>query len=183
MATSISVTSKLTVPALLEVNDAEFKHWYELGVWWAIYGDGQGIGVYNDCYLIINLTNHIKAGWYDNPQNGWLSMLGFEVGMVHGGYLTHPSDTLVVLTDLDFAKGYEVGRDYCFNEAPLEGRIFSDTLFCQSVQEWAKGYAEWRDPDAVLRYVLGCRIGELSGALIPALLPDPAPEAVTRCSI
>ncbi len=100
--------------------------------------------------------------------------------MIHGGYLTHPYDTLVVLADPDFAKGYEVGRDYCFNEAPLEGRIFSDTLFCQSVQEWAKGYAEWRDPDAVLRYVLGCRIGELSGALIPALLPDLAPEAVTR---
>jgi hypothetical protein len=179
MATSTTVNRKLEVSALLTINNPDFAHWYELGVWWAMYGDGQGLGLYDDCYLIINLTNHIKAGWFDSPQNGWLPMLGFELGMVHGGYLTQPSDTLVVLTDPDFAKGYEVGKDYCFNEAALEGRVFSDTLFFQSVQEWAEGYAEWRDPDAVLRYVLGCRIGELSGALIPALLPDPAPEAVT----
>ena len=45
MATTISVTSKLTVPALLAINNAEFKHWYELGVWWAMYGDGQGSGL------------------------------------------------------------------------------------------------------------------------------------------
>jgi hypothetical protein len=180
MTTLISVTGNWQLDALLEIENPEFQHWYELGVWWALYGEEQGKGQCDDQYLIVNLTSHIKAGWCDDPQNGWLPMLGFELGMVHGGYLTHPCDTLVVLTDPDFAKGYEVGRDYCFNEAPLEGRIFSDILFCQSVQEWAKGYAEWRDPDAVLRYVLGCRIGELSGALIPALLPDPAPEAVTR---
>jgi hypothetical protein len=185
MATIVSVTRKLEVPALLTINDPAFKHWYSLGVWWAMYGDGQAKGVYDDCYLIVNLTSHIKAGWYDNVEDGWFPMLGFELGMVHGGYLvSKPHDfggikTLVTLTDPDFQKGYAVGREYCFHEAPLEGRIFSDTLFCEAVQEWATGYAPWREPDAVLRYVLGCRIGELSGALIPNLLSELTSEAVT----
>ena len=62
MATIVSVTRNFKVPALLTINDTAFKHWYALGVWWAMYGDGQGEGVYDDCYLIVNLTNHIKAG-------------------------------------------------------------------------------------------------------------------------
>ena len=112
-------------------------------------------------------------------------MLGFELGMIHGGNI-HPqtkqlrqNTTIVNLTDPDFQKGYAVGREYCIHEAPLEGRVFSDTLFDEAVQEWAAEYASWREPDAVLRYVLGCRIGELSGALIPDLLSEPASEAVT----
>lgn len=186
MTALISVTRNWQLEALLEIENPEFQHWYELGVWWAMYGDEQGKGQYNDQYLIVNLTNHIKSGWFKELTSTFFPMLGFELGMIYGGMIdpiTHELRSLaglVILTDPDFAKGYEVGRDYCFNEAPLEGRTFSDTLFCQSVQEWAKGYAEWHDPDAVLRYVLGCRIGELSGALISALLPDPAPEAVTR---
>lgn len=180
MATIVSVTRKLDVPALLTINDAAFKHWYELGVWWAMYGDEQGNGQYDDSYLIVNLTNHIKAGWYTKEEDGWFPMLGFELGMVHGGYLAAKNaDVLIILTDPDFQKGYAVGREYCFHEAPLEGRIFSDTLYCEAVREWATQYASWQEPDAVLRYVLGCRIGELSGALIPNLLSASAPEAVT----
>jgi hypothetical protein len=100
-------------------------------------------------------------------------MLGFTIGMLHGGMINpvtrqyRPADTLVTLTDPDFTKGYCVGRDYYFVEAPLEDRHLSDRLFSEAVHEWALGYHTWREPAETLRYCLGCRIGELSGALLP----------------
>ncbi len=68
MTTLISVTRNWQLEALLEIENPEFQHWYELGVWWAMYGEEQGKGPYDDQYLIVNLTGHIKAGWYDDPQ-------------------------------------------------------------------------------------------------------------------
>lgn len=100
-------------------------------------------------------------------------MIGFKLGMLHGGMIDpatrqfRSSDTLVVLNDPDFTKGYYVGRDYYFVEAPLEGRHLSDRLFNEAVHEWASGYPIWREPNEISRYCLGCRIGELSGALLP----------------
>jgi hypothetical protein len=88
-------------------------------------------------------------------------MLGFELGMCHGGQLVRPSDTLVILTDPDFTKGYY------FVEAPLAGRHLTDRLFIEAVTNWAAEYPTWHEPEETLRYCLGCRIGELSGAMVP----------------
>ncbi len=94
--------------------------------------------------------------------------------MVHGGMIDpatrqlRPSDTLVILTDPDFTQGYHVGRDYYFTEAPLEGRHLTDQLFVEAIHNLALDHATWHDPEEVLRYSLGCRIGELSGALLPS---------------
>src|SRR5258706_6636081 len=106
MPNQITVRRNLVVESLLDINDPAFAHWYELGVYWAMYGDGQGSGCYDDCYLITNLTSHIRSGWYDDCNSGWFPMLGFELGMVHGGYLVEPSDSLGILTDPDFANVY-----------------------------------------------------------------------------
>lgn len=76
-------------------------------------------------------------------------------------------NTLIVLTDPDFTKGYHVGRDYYFVEAPLEGRHLTDRLFNEAISSWALDYSTWHEPEETLRYCLGCRIGELSGALLP----------------
>jgi hypothetical protein len=67
MPTSIAVWRDFSVQPLLEITDPEFAHWYGLGVWWAMYGEQQGNGPYDDQYLIDNLTSHIRAGWYDDP--------------------------------------------------------------------------------------------------------------------
>ena len=88
--------------------------------------------------------------------------------MVHGGQLVRPSDTLVVLTDPDFTKGYHVGRDYYFTEALLEGRHLTDRLFNEAINSWALDYFTWHEPEATLRYCLGCRIGELRSVLLPS---------------
>lgn len=133
MTTLISVTPKLHIEALLEIENVDFKHWYELGVWWALYGDGQGNGPYDDCYLIGNFTSHIKSGWYNDFADGWFPMIGFELGMCHGGMIDPKTrqirlyETIVQLTDPDFAKGYHVGRDYYFYEAPEEEKHPTDT--------------------------------------------------------
>lgn len=173
MPTLVTVRRNFVVTSLLEIENPEFAHWYELGVFWSLYGEQQGIGPYRDTYVIDNIQNGICNGWYHDLRSGWFEMIGFNLGMLHGGMINpatrqyRPADTLVTLTDSDFTKGYYVGRDYYFIEAPLEDRHLSDRLFREAVHEWAIGYPTWREPVATLRYCLGCRIGELSGALFP----------------
>lgn len=160
MTTLISVTRKWQLEALLEIENPEFQHWYELGVWWAIFGEEQGKGQYDDQYLIVNLTSHIKSGWYKELTSELFPMLGFELGMIHGGMIDpitrelRSSASLVNLTDPDFTKGYE-------EQHP------TDTWLMGVIHEWALGYHTWREPDETLRYSLGCRIGALSSALFP----------------
>jgi hypothetical protein len=142
-------------------------------VYWALYGEQQGSGPYCDGYIIDNISRGIRNGWYSDLHSGWFPMIGFKLGMLHGGMIeptTHQlrsHETLVVLSDPDFHNGYRVGREYYFVEAPLEGRHLSDRLFFEAVHEWASGYPIWREPEETLRYCLGCRIGELSGAVFP----------------
>jgi hypothetical protein len=173
MPSIISVTRSFSVPALLDIENPEFARLYELGMFWAMYGEKQGRGPYEDTYLIENICRNLHAGWYDHMSSPWFASIGFYLGMVHGGMIDpatrqlRPSDTLVVLTGPDFAQGYHVGRDYYFTEALLEGRQLTDTLFIEAINSLALDHATYRDPEEVIRYSLGCRIGELSGALLP----------------
>lgn len=173
MPTTITVRRNFSVQSLLDIEDPEFAHWYGLGVFWAMYGDQQGNGLYCDAYIIDTIQHGVSSGWYGDRMSSWFAHVGFYLGMLHGGMLDpvtgllRPSETLVVLTDPDFTKGYHVGRDYCFTEALLEGRHLSDQLFNEAVHTWALDYATWHESDKTLRYCLGCRIGELSGALLP----------------
>jgi len=164
MPTIISVRRNYSVVALLDIHDPEFANWYGLGVWWSMYGDYQATGPYRDQYLIRTIIRHIRDGWYDKPDSGWFGMVGFNLGMVHGGWLIKPIDTLVVLTDEEFTNGYYAGRDYCFSEAT---EYPSDTCLVNHLYTWAQEYTAWQEPEATLRYSLGCRIGELSGAVLP----------------
>jgi hypothetical protein len=167
MPISITIRSSFLVPALLEIEDPEFLSWYSLGMYWSMFGDCQERGPFRDHYIMTNIELGILNGWYVDRSSGWFPMVGFKLGMLHGGWLNRPAETLVILTDPDFRKGYQVGRNYHYTEALPEGRIFSDRLFNDSVYEWALGYHEWSDAQEVLRYCLGCRIGELSATVIP----------------
>src|SRR5439155_11948557 len=105
MTTRIAVTRKFDVSALLTIHNSEFANWYSHGVWWAIYGDFQGQGIYEDRYLIDNVLRNIAQGWYNQPLSGALLSSGFYLGMIHGGNITPKSHTLrqvssiVALTD------------------------------------------------------------------------------------
>ena len=74
----IAVTRRLSVVPLVEITDPEFGRQYELGVWWALYGDEQGKGRYDDRYLTENVACLLQRG-FD------LSHVGFYLGMIHGG--------------------------------------------------------------------------------------------------
>lgn len=172
MPTQVRVTSKFSVQALLDIDNAEFAHWYELGVWWAMYGDEQGRGIYRDQYLIHTIGDGLQRGWYDSLLSGWFPMVGFKLGMVHGGMLdpatraVRSSASLVVLSDADFARGYHAGRRYYFFEGGNEHRL-TDGLLVEHINSWALERHEWREPEQTFRFTLGCRIGELSSELIP----------------
>ncbi len=172
MPTELRVTSKLRVQALLDIDNAEFAHWYELGVWWAMYGEEQGKGPYRDTYLIETIGGALQNGWYDSLLSGWFPMVGFKLGMVHGGMIdpatlkVRSSEGLVVLSDPDFTRGYHAGRYYYFFEHGDDERL-TDALLVEHINTWALEYHEWGNPEGCLRFAIGCRIGELSGELIP----------------
>jgi hypothetical protein len=104
------VTRDLSVPPLFAIYNDDFTTWYSHGVFWALYGDEQGNGPYADTYLIENVDRNILAGRYDFLVSSELPCSGFYWGMLHGGWLSKPGNTLVVLTDPDFARGYHEGR-------------------------------------------------------------------------
>ncbi len=173
MPNLITVNRKLKTQALLEIENPDFAHWYGLGVWWAMYGDGQGNGPYDDQYLFDTIISHIQSGWYDDLASIHFPAVGFYLGMIHGGMIDpytlqlHTSASLVILTDPDFTKGYHVGREYFFFEAPPEEHPMTDTFLVETIHSWALEYCTWKEPEECLRYVLGCRIGALSGELLP----------------
>ncbi len=156
---AISVTRRFSVEPLLDINDPEFARWYSHGVWWAMYGDYQGNGPYNDQYLIENISRNIHAGRYDSPSSSWFTAVGFYLGMLHGGWLVRPSDTLVVLTDLDFAEGYQQSRQ--------EEQQLTDSTLTSMIHQWALN----RVAGQALAYELGSLTGALSRALVPATMP------------
>jgi hypothetical protein len=172
MPTTVRVTRTLTVQALLDIEDPQFAHWYELGVWWALYGDQQGNGPLSDRYPIVAIQRGIASGWYTNLDSGWFPMIGFKLGMMHGGMLDpatkqlRSSASLVVLSDPDFTAGYHAGRRYRFFEGRDEPRL-TDGSLSGFVNSWALEYHEWDEPEPTLHFAIGCRVGELSGQLIP----------------
>src|SRR6266704_5705618 len=87
MPSVISVTRSFSVPALLDIENPEFARLYGLGVFWAIYGEEQGRGAYEDTYLIENICRNLHAGWYDSLSSPWFASIGFYLGMVHGGMI------------------------------------------------------------------------------------------------
>jgi hypothetical protein len=81
----LHITRNLSVCPLVDITDPDFEHQYQLGVWWAIYGDEQGKGKYDDKYLMENIELLLRRCFE-------LSHLGFYLGMIHGGYLVASGD-------------------------------------------------------------------------------------------
>jgi len=122
------------------------------------YGDEQGRGPYEDRYLIDNISRNLQAGRYDRFPSPWFAHTGFYIGMLHGGYLAGPAEALVVLTDPDFARGY--------NQRHQDGQLLTDTVFAQFIHQWALN----RITDQALAYELGLLTGVLAQMLVPAML-------------
>lgn len=126
-----------------------------------MYGDEQGTGPYEDTYLIDNIARSLRAGSYDHPASPDLAPSGLYIGMIPGGNLVPGShclreaDSIVVVTDQNFARGYHQGQRYA---VPL-----TDTLLMQQLHQFAAQGVQ----GSALAYELGCIIGSLSLAIIP----------------
>jgi len=173
MTTRIVVTRKFDVEPLLTIHHPQFANWYSHGVWWAIYGDFQGHGVYEDHYLIDNVLRNMGYGWYDQPLSDALLSSGFYLGMCHGGNITPKShqlreaSSILTLTDETFAAGYASGL--------ATVKTQTDNGFMEQLHTQAINHVTEQE----VAYTLGIWIGSLSHMLKNTLLPAPASEAVT----
>lgn len=156
MFTLIPVISRLPIA------NGSFARWYSRGVWWALHGDYQGNGPYADTYLIDNVRQAIRNGWYHDRNSERLRSSGFFLGMIHGGnidpktYEPRQISSIVMLTDPDFQRGYESGR-----HAP---RVVSD----QDVMYLLYAYASSCATTHALSYASGTIIRTLSHATMHA---------------
>jgi hypothetical protein len=167
-------TTKRDVIPILDIESAEFADQYQLGAWWARYGDEQGHGPQPDTYFITKVTTLIENGHLNNLQSAWFPNLGFFLGMIHGGVLsTQTSElrpnvtTLARLTNPHFTRGYRAGRVWFFYESDPNKNRLTDTSLMQRLHELATERFEYRDRESTINFVLGCVIGELSGQMFP----------------
>lgn len=166
--------AKHNVFPLLDIHNEQFADQYQLGAWWARYGDEQGDGPQPDNYFIANITRLIDNGHFHDLQSAWFPNVGFFLGMVHGGILDPETGllrlnltTLVYLSDPYTIRGYRAGRVWFFYEAnPNECRL-TDTYIMQRFHELATESHTFRDVQGTINFALGCLLGELSGQVFP----------------
>ncbi len=91
MPTPLKVTRSLFIIPLVEITDSDFAAAYSQGVWWALYGDEQGNGRYDDHYLMDGVEMLASRKFPTNH-------VGFYLGMIHGGWLV--SQQAIVTADL-----------------------------------------------------------------------------------
>ena len=122
-------TTKRDVTPFLDIHSARFAHQYQLGAYWARYGDEQGNGPQSDRYLIENITKLMESDHFNDLQSDRFPHLGFYLGMAHGGVLSPQTSelrphvtTLVTLSDPHVTCGYRAGRVWFFYEADPDER-------------------------------------------------------------
>jgi len=93
MLATLLITHNFSIEPLVNITDPDFAKAYELGVWWALYGDEQGKGKYDDHYLVENIACLLKRG-FD------LNHVGFYLGMIHGGWLVSQREHTLVTNEL-----------------------------------------------------------------------------------
>ena len=168
------MTEQRDVTPILDIQSAEFADQYQLGAYWARYGDEQGNGPQPDTYFIVNITTLIESGHFDNLQSAWFPHLGFFLGMAHGGVLSPQTSelrpnvtTLVTLSDPSVTRGYRAGRVWFFYEADPDECRLTDTSLIQRLHELATENHQYMDVEGTINFALGCILGELCGQVFP----------------
>lgn len=81
-------TKKVQVVPLVDIQSEAFAQQYEYGVWWAMYGEGQGKSSQPVGFLINGLQEDMKRGDFTAQDPAHLARPGFFVGAYHGGVLS-----------------------------------------------------------------------------------------------
>lgn len=166
--------NKHDVTPILDIQSTEFAEQYQLGAYWARYGDEQGHGPQPDTSFIANVTTLIESGYFNDPQSTWFPLLGLFLGMVHGGVFSPQTGelrsdvtTLVRLSDHYVTRGYRAGRSWYFYESDADDRRLTDTYLMQRLHELATENHTYMDVEGTITFALGCILGELSGQIFP----------------
>jgi hypothetical protein len=173
MTTPLRVTDTLAVTPLLDVQTPAFTDTYRNGVWWALYGGGQGKGPQRDSYLVENLKRDARDGLLDGQHHDAVSSLGFYFGMVQGGILDPRTGqlrrhvaTLVTFTHRDGQRGYHVARGEHFYYT--ERYTVTESLLIEGLCASAQDLLSTPHDEDGWYYSIGCLLGRLSVSLFPA---------------
>lgn len=177
---TLQVTQQLSVTPFLDVQDATFAKHYKYGIRWSLFDERESNGLLEESYLVQNFMQDVKAGWFDRQHEQFVfQSIGFCLGMIHGGMVlpdgTQRPDvtTLVSIQNRDFARGYQIGREWFFNEAESHECMKTDRDFVERLQVFVDdeeslhpGYFQTGETDLVYWYI-GCLSGEFSGYIFP----------------
>lgn len=180
MATTLQVTNKLSVTPFLEMQDVNFAKNYGYGIRWSLFGERQKSGLVDDGYFVQIFVRNVVAGWFDGQhEQAIFRSIGFCLGMIHGDMLLPDGRqqpkiaTLVHIQDQDFARGYQIGREWFFNEAEPHECMKTDRDLIERLQTFVEdqesmypGYFQTGETDLIFWYI-GCLLGELSGYIFP----------------
>src|SRR5260370_29587007 len=132
MLTALQITSRLHVTSLLDIHHPTFEKLYRDGIWWSLFKEHNG-GSVTDHYVIENLRALLAEAYVDEQHAYWLPLIGFHIGRLHGaiispqtGQLQPGITALVRFQNEDAARGYRVGREWCFIEAQPDERTCTD---------------------------------------------------------
>ena len=165
-----------TITPLLEIRSAIFLEQYRLGLWWSMHGDrGENSGQpMHDLYLVQNLQQCARHGFFDGQHDADLSHIGFLLGMIHGGALDPQTGgieqgftTFFPMSDTKTKRGYRAGREFVFFEAYPDQQRLTDGTLIERLRESITEMTDWGDSEETWRFSIGCVLGELSCQLFP----------------
>lgn len=180
MAMTLQITQQLSVTPFLDMQDATFAKHYSDGVRCSLFGEQASRGLVDESYLVNSFARDAMHGWFDGQHEQIVSQsIGFCLGMIHGGIVLPDGTqrpevtTLICMQNQDFARGYQIGRDWFFNESEPHERMETDRDFIKRLQGFVEdqeslhpGYFQMGETDLMYWYI-GCLLGELSGYIFP----------------
>jgi len=169
MPTSILLTKKMHVTALINIETPDFLTCYRNGLRWSLYGDWERSSPLPDTYLIDNLKQSAYKGFFDRQNDERLPWIGFYFGMMHGGILSPDTGalradvcTLASLTHRDSKRGYEIGRRDCSMNYASDQRISTEGELLEEVRQIALDVMGSPDEPDSWYYSIGCMLGNMS---------------------
>src|SRR6266851_1395110 len=87
MPTTLQITSRLQITPLLDIHHPPFAKLYRDGVYWSLFKARHNTPI-TDHYLFENLVATPTESDVDGQQAGWLPMVGFHFGGLHGAILS-----------------------------------------------------------------------------------------------
>jgi len=165
-------STDVAITPFFDMQHKEMLHSYRKGIRAQIESE-RGLRSIVDLVLFLKLASQTNLFEFREPADTY-RLVGYEFGFIHGGILTPERTLRADVTALvafednqDALRGYQVGRQWFFEEAGPNERTMSDEQLVERLREWAKDAPSWRDSEGVWSFTVGCLLGEVSGHFFP----------------